>query len=225
VTRTHQSSSPSPTRPPRSAGEATAVALLDPDSQTWLDHLAPTSPEHDSTVEALHQLLLKAARFEIQRRRAGNLEVEIGSDDLAEQAAADALVHLLDRLDDFHGQSRFTTWAMKFAVVEAGIKARRRAWSERKLSLEPASWTWIADGRATRGSDPETAELLAAVRTAICRDLSRRQRQVLVATAVNGIPIDVVAERLNTTRGSLYKTIHAARRKLRAALAARGLSA
>jgi RNA polymerase sigma-70 factor (ECF subfamily) len=172
-------------------------------------------------MEALRELLLEAARFEIQRRRAGHPEIDIDCDDLAQQAAADALVHLLDRLDEFHGQSRFTTWASKFAIVDAGVKARRWAWRGREVPLEPATWIWIADDRAT-GAD---LELVAPVATAIRHDLSRRQRQALVATTINGVPIDVVAERLDTTRGALSKTIHTARRKLRAVLVARGLSA
>jgi RNA polymerase sigma-70 factor (ECF subfamily) len=47
---------------------------------------------------------------------------------------------------------------------------------------------------------------------------------VLVALAVNGIPIDVLAERLNTNRGALYKTLHDARQKLRKHLEKRGLA-
>jgi RNA polymerase sigma-70 factor (ECF subfamily) len=199
VTRTHQPS-------------------FDPDSQAWLDRLTPTNPEHDSTMEALRELLLEAARFEIQRRRTGHPEIDIDCDDLAQQAAADALVHLLDRLGEFRGQSRFTSWAMKFAIVEAGIKARRRAWRGREVPLEPATWAWIADDRAAGAN-------LELVATTIRHDLSRRQRQALVATTINGVPIDVAAEHLDTTRGALSKTIHAARRKLRAALAAHGLSA
>jgi RNA polymerase sigma-70 factor (ECF subfamily) len=111
---------------------------------------------------------------------------------------------------------------MKFAVVEAGIKARRRTWRRRDVPLAPTSSTWIADGRATGDSDPEAAELLAVLEPAIRDDLSGRQRQVLMAAAVNGVPIDVVSERLNTTRGALYESLHAARRKLRTALAAGG---
>jgi RNA polymerase sigma-70 factor (ECF subfamily) len=46
---------------------------------------------------------------------------------------------------------------------------------------------------------------------------------VLVALALNGVPIDVLAERLSTTRGALYKTLHDARRKLRTYLEESGL--
>ena len=198
------------------------VDLLDTESQAWLDRLAPDSRERDAAVAELHALLLKAARFEINRRRASLPRGDC--DDLAQQSADDALVAVLRRLPDFRGDSRFTTWAYKFALLEAGVKVRRRAWQGREVQLEPEHWELIPRGGATPQEDVETAELLAGLRDAIERDLSPHQRQVLVAVTLQDVPIDVLAERLDTTRGALYKTIHDARRKLRAALAAREMS-
>src|SRR4051812_14278814 len=191
-------------------------APLDSESQAWLDRLDPSSRERDAAVGELHALLLKAARFEVNRRGAGD------ADDLAQQSADDALVSVLRRLPDFRGDSRFTTWAYKFALYEAGVKVRRRAWQGRELPVEPETWALMAEGRTTPQAAVETGELLAALQEAIERDLSRHQREVLVAVTLNDVPIDVLAERLNTTRGALYKTIHDARRRLRAALAERG---
>jgi RNA polymerase sigma-70 factor (ECF subfamily) len=65
---------------------------------------------------------------------------------------------------------------------------------------------------------------VAALQNAISETLTPHQRQVLIALAVNGVPIDVLAARLRTTRGALYKTLHDARKKLRGQLAARGLT-
>jgi RNA polymerase sigma-70 factor, ECF subfamily len=194
------------------------VDVLDAESQAWLERLAPDSRERDAAVGELHALLLKAARFEVGRRGVAD------GDDLAQQSADDALVAVLRRLPDFRGDSRFTTWAYKFALLEAGVKCRRRAWQGRELQLEPATWERFDHGGATPHEQIETAELLAALREAIERELSPHQRRVLVAVALQGVPIDVLAERLDTTRGALYKTIHDARRKLRAALAAREMS-
>ncbi len=194
------------------------MAVLDAESQAWLDRLAPDSRERDAAVGELHALLLKAARFELSRRGVAD------GDDLAQQSADDALVAVLRRLPDFRGDSRFTTWAYKFALLEAGVKARRRAWQDREVQLEPEHWELIPRGGATPQEDLETAELLGHLRDAIARDLSPHQRQVLLAVTLHDVPIDVLAERLDTTRGALYKTIHDARRKLRAALAARELS-
>ena len=147
-----------------------------------------------------------------------------GDDDLAQQAADDALMAILRKLDDFRGESRFTTWAYKFALYEAAVKLRRRSWQDRELPLEPDAWPQFASRALSPHEQVAGSELLAALRDAISERLSAHQREVLVAVTLNAIPIDVLAERLNTTRGALYKTLHDARRKLRSALAAAGYS-
>jgi RNA polymerase sigma-70 factor (ECF subfamily) len=208
----------------RSPGAAGPIQGFDRESQAWIAGLNAENPERGASVATLHELLLKAARFEIGRRRAAISHLrDNDADDLAQQSADDALVAVLDKLDDFRGDSRFTTWAYKFALIEAATKIRRRAWQEREIPLEPDGWALIADQRSTPQRDAETAQLLAALWEAIDEDLSEHQRDVLVATALNDVPIDVLAERLDTTRAALYKTIHDARHKLRAALAARDL--
>jgi RNA polymerase sigma-70 factor (ECF subfamily) len=209
---------------PASGASPTEAARFDAESQAWIERLAPGSPARDAALEALHALLLKAARFEIDRRRAAFPQLRGDDhDDLAHQSADDALVAVLAKLGEFRGDSRFTTWAYKFALLEAAVKVRRRAWQGREVPLEPDAWAAIASAGSTPQHDAEATELLAALRDAIERDISPHQREVLVAIALNDVPIDVLAERLDTTRGALYKTIHDARRKLRAALAARGL--
>jgi RNA polymerase sigma-70 factor, ECF subfamily len=197
---------------------------LDAESQAWVDRLAPEGRDREAAIAGLHALLLKGARFEVNRRRAAFPQLRGDDrDDLAHQSADDALVAVLGKLDEFRGDSRFTTWAYKFALFEAGAKVRRRAWQGRELPLEPESWALIANGDSTPHQSAETTELFAALQEAIEDELSPHQREVFVAATLNDVPIDVLAERLHTTRGALYKTIHDARRKLRAALATRGL--
>jgi RNA polymerase sigma-70 factor, ECF subfamily len=197
---------------------------MDPESRAWLERLDERSRDRDTAIQELHALLLRAARFEVGRRRRSHPHLRGDDfDDLAHQSADDALLAILNKLHDFRGDSRFTTWAYKFALFEAGVKVRRRAWQGRELPLEPEAWAQMAQRRPTPQDDAETNELLAGLRDAIASDLTAHQREVLVAVALNDVPIDVLAERLDTTRGALYKTIHDARRKLRAALAARGL--
>jgi len=205
---------------------AKRAARLDPESQAWIDRLSPQSPQRDAAIVALHAHLLKAARYEVARRRASFPHLRGDDfDDLAQQSADDALVSVLGKLDDFRGDSRFTTWAYKFALFEAGTKIRRRAWQGHELPLAPESWSVFAQAGATPQADAETAELLLAVQDAVRTQLSPHQREVLVAVTLNDVPIDVLAERLNTTRGALYKTVHDARHKLRRGLALRGLAA
>ena len=224
VNYTEQLPPPAATKLAPAVGSAQSMPHLDPESRAWIDSLGGNGSEREPAIEVLHGLLLKAARFEVNRRSTKRSPLRWGNrDDLAQQSADDALVAVLSKLDDFRGESRFTTWAYKFALLEVGSKLRRRAWQRREIPLEPESWLLIADRHSTPPRDLETAELLAVLREAIQHDLSHRQRQVLVATTLNDVPIDVLAERLGTTRGALYKTIHDARHKLRAALTARGL--
>jgi RNA polymerase sigma-70 factor (ECF subfamily) len=145
-------------------------------------------------------------------------------DAVAAQAADDALVALLAKLDDFHGESRFTTWAYKFAVLEAGRRAHLHEWRRRDMALAAVSWKRLAVPAAGVDGGPEHLELLGALASGI-DVLTSHQRCVLVALAIDRVPIDVLAERLNTTRGALYQTLHDARRQLRHTLLERGLVA
>jgi RNA polymerase sigma-70 factor, ECF subfamily len=127
------------------------------------------------------------------------------------------------KLHTYRGDSRFTTWAYKFALLEAGVKVRRRAWHSREIPLEEDGWARLPDRHAGPSGEAETAELLGAVRDAIAGHLTPHQRSVLIAITLNDVPIDVLAARLGTTRGALYKTLHDARAKLRSRLADEGL--
>jgi RNA polymerase sigma-70 factor, ECF subfamily len=195
------------------------------DSRAWLRALRSEGAERDEAVTRLHELLLRAARFEVSRRRAALAHVR-GEElhDIAMQAADDALVAVLAKLDDYRGASRFTTWAYKFALLEAGVRLRRRAWQERELVLEPEVWPLMADAGQSPQHQAEANELVLAITDSIDCCLTEHQREVLVALTLNGVPLDVLSERLNTTRGALYKTLHDARRKLRAELATRGFA-
>jgi RNA polymerase sigma-70 factor (ECF subfamily) len=196
---------------------------LDTESLEWLRSLRAQGQEHEAAVARLHALLLRAARFEVSRRRAGLPHLR-GSDldDLAQQAADDALVGVLGRLDSFRGASRFTTWAYKFALLEAAVKLRKRAWQGREVPLEPEAWPLVAGSGLGPEAEAEQGELLAAIQRAVDAALTPHQRDVLVSLALNDVPIDVLAERLGTNRGALYKTLHDARRTLRRRLEAEG---
>ena len=122
---------------------------------------------------------------------------------------------VLGKLDSFRGASRFTTWAYKFALLEAGVKARRRAWRGREIAIDEERWPEIPDRGLSAHERLEQEELLRAIQHAVRTELTPHQREVFCALALNGVPIDVLAERLGSTRGALYKTLHDARRKLR----------
>lgn len=129
----------------------------------------------------------------------------------------EALLRVLDRLDSFRGDSRFTTWAMAVAVRVSMTELRRRRWATEPLDerlIELAA-------PGPPGGDGNTSgirgELLSTLRTAIAEQLTPRQRQVLLGE-LEGIPQVVLAERLSATPGAIYKVSHDARKKLKAGL-------
>lgn len=198
---------------------------LDEASRQWVHDLRAPGPAGEAAAARLHGLLLKAARFEIARRAPAVPQLSAAElDDLAHQAAGDAAMSVLRRLDDFRGESRFTTWAYKFALLEASVKVRRKAWGDRELWFEPETWGWFEDPAAGPEERAERTLLLAAIQEGIAVALTDRQRQVLIALALNGVPIDVLAERLGSNRNALYKSLHDARWKLRAHLESAGFS-
>lgn len=198
----------------------------DEESAAWLQALRPGSPLRDEAVRRLHDLLLAAAHREVLRR-CGLLSRPLSYadiKDLATQCANDATVAVLGRLPSYKGASRFTTWAYKFAILTAAVAVRRLAWADREVPTDPLAWPIPPDLSLDLPEQQAEANAVAqALRTAIDHVLTPHQREVLLATAVHGVPIDVLADRLATTRGALYKTLHTARGRLRRELERQGL--
>jgi RNA polymerase sigma-70 factor, ECF subfamily len=198
---------------------------LDHESRAWLDGLRSTGIEHARALERLHDLLLRAAHNEARRRRHVYPEIAGAElDDLCRQAADDAVVAVMGKLDGYRGASRFTTWAYAFVIFEVSVKLRRHAWRGRDIPTadDDAAWDRLAGAAEAAQSQLESAELLRALRRAVAEELTHRQREVFVAVALNDVEIDVVAERLHSTRGAVYKVLHDARRKLRSVLERNG---
>jgi RNA polymerase sigma-70 factor (ECF subfamily) len=224
VIRVSVSINPHAPAPKRPAVEAHDARSLDQDSRGWLRTLRASGATRDQAIARLHALLLRAASFEVARRRPRLPHLRDQLDEIALEAADDALISVLARLDDFRGDSRFTTWAYKFAVLNAAVKLRKRAWQGREVPLEPETWSLFASLATEPADELEQRELLSTLQTGIGDVLTPRQRRVFVALALNDVPIDVLADRLNTTRGALYKTLHDARRNLRTYLAQCGFA-
>lgn len=200
--------------------EAGRERLLDSESRAWVAALADEAPGREEALKRLHALLVSAARFQLARR-ATALQLRGESiAELATEAADDALVAVLAHVDEFRGESRFTTWACKFAILNVWTTLRRRQWKEREDLLgHDESLDLVPSGTAGTG-DIERHELWELLRRALTDVLTERQRAVFVAVAIHGVPIDILADRFATNRGAIYKTLHDARRKLRAALEA-----
>ena len=204
-------------------GRVAAVAALDADPAEWPRVLAGTGPQREAALAQLHALLLRIARGEVARRGPRLRLTGPELDDLAYQAAADALIAITSKLAQFRGESRFTTWAYKFVIFEVSAKIGRHFWRHPSVPFDAEDWDRLPD---RFGFDPaqeaEWRDLLAALRQAVDEVLTARQRRVFVALVLNGVPLDTLVLEMATNRNAIYKTMFDARRKLRAALVANG---
>ena len=199
----------------------------DPDvereNSRWVRDLSVAGPPREAACGELYPLLVRIAKSEA-RRRAPLLELDGPElEDIAHQAAADALMAVIERLDRFRGEARFTTWASKFAIFNVSTKMNRHFWRRREIPYEQEDWARLASRFDLSPDDEAQVRAFAgAVKTAVEESLSERQRLVFVATVLNGMPIDVLADELGSTHNALYKVLFDARKKLRAALVADG---
>jgi RNA polymerase sigma-70 factor (ECF subfamily) len=200
-----------------------STTRLDRESKRWIDQLRAGHPRHDRALAELHDLLLRVAFHELSRRRR-----QLGSitgpefEDLAQQAANDAVISVLAKLEEFRGLSRFTTWAYKFAIFAVSATVARHAWRRQPPSRRELAFEQLPDSLAARPGDRlERREQLGVLSAAI-GELTDRQREVFVAVALNDVPIDVLAVALGTNRNAIYKNLFDARRSLRARMAAAG---
>jgi RNA polymerase sigma-70 factor (ECF subfamily) len=203
---------------------ATRTATLDPESAEWIRALEGTQAEREATRLRLHAMLLRIARHEV-RRRSGHLQIAGPElDDVAHQAAADAMVAIIAKAGRFRGESRFTTWAYKFVIFEVSTKIGRHFWRNRTVAMDDEDWSRLPD---RFGLDPaheaEWRDLVTALHEAVDDDLTDRQRQVFVAIVLNGASLDALVAELGSNRNAIYKMLFDARRKLRAALVAKGV--
>ena len=194
---------------------------LDPVSRAWLEQLHARGPVRDAAIARLHALLLRETRFEVRRRTAA-LAHPSGRDleDLAVQAADDALIVILAKLEDFRGDALFTTWARRFAALEVPGEIRRRLGHTRETPNDGDGWLAQRPGSEDPEELAEVRDLARTVGRLIADRLTAHQREVLLAMAVEEVPTDRLALELHSTPGALYKTLHDARAKLRDALAA-----
>jgi len=199
------------------------VQNLDEESSAWLRRLSADSRDRAAAERDLHAKLVRIALAEVRRRQSRTPVAGPELDDLAYQAAADAMLAILAKLGDFRGESRFTTWAYRFVILEVSGKLGRHYWRNPPVALDAGQWERLPD---RLGLDPErhaeAAGILAEVRRVVDEELTSHQRRVFIAIVVDGIPLDALAAELGVRRNAVYKVIFDARRKIRRALAANG---
>jgi RNA polymerase sigma-70 factor, ECF subfamily len=207
-----------------SDSDAGAPGLVaDPDSARWLRTLADTGRDGEEALARLHELLLRIARGELRRRSGQHPITGPELDDIARQATDDALLAITAKLATFRGESRFTTWAYKFVILEVSSKLGRHFWQRPTVALEAEDWERLPDRFGMGPADrAQWQGLIDALRAAVEQELTERQRRVFVAIVLNGVPLDALVVQLGSNRNAIYKTMFDARRKLRAALVANG---
>jgi len=150
---------------------------------------------------------------------------------LAEEVTQDTLLRVLDHLDSFEGRSRFTTWVQKIAVRIALTELRRRRWRDFSLDSlveeneEGVSFpSLMIDPAPNPDALTQQSDMLQRIGRLINEELTDKQRQALVATAIEGVPLEEVARRMDMKRNALYKLLHDARLRLKKRLANEGLT-
>lgn len=206
----------------------TTVSALDAPADgvpaDWILALSSSGTEQQLALRALHGLMVRAAAHQVWRMRGALPDSSPATVDIiVNQAADEAMAALLRKLHTFEGRSRFTTWAFKFAILQAANDVRRLQWQHREVELRDLDLAHMpTDSHEAPEHHAEGSDLARALADAMHTCLTPHQRRVAVALLVDGVPIDVLAERLGSNRNALYKTVHDVRHRLRADLTRRG---
>ena len=198
--------------------------MHDRSNSEWIAALS--GPDPGEAIDDLRSILVRGLRFALSSRVKGELDM------LVDDFVQDALVRILDKINTFRGESRFTTWAQKIAVRVAFSEMRRQRWKDISLQdLMPADddfGDFTPAVLSDPGPNPEqqtTQKLMIDMVMRLIKDeLTDRQREAIMAIMVGGMPLEEVAKRMDTNRNALYKLIHDARKRLHARLADEGLT-
>jgi RNA polymerase sigma-70 factor (ECF subfamily) len=207
--------------------------MVERTNEQWIAELTGPPDIQAQALEDLRQRLQRGIFYYLSRERSDLSHLSSQElTQMAEDLAQDATLRVLDNLDSFRGDSRFTTWATKVAVRVAISDLRRARYKDFSLDGLAAADELFPSTIASVGNLPdpspedaaERTEIMAKISAALDEALTERQRTALVAVALQGVPMEVVADRMNTNRNALYKLLHDARRKLRTHLEKQGLT-
>lgn len=207
--------------------------MLDRTNEQWLADLTGTPEQQSPAIEDLRERLQRGIYYYLSRERSDLSSLSSSEiTQMAEDLAQDATLRVMENLDSFRGDSRFTTWATKIAVRVAISDLRRARYRDFSLDdltadgdLMPGTTNALAGTpEHTPENQTEREDVMQKISAALKDALTDRQYQALVAVALQDIPLEVVAERMGTNRNALYKLLHDARRKLRTYLETEGLS-
>lgn len=199
---------------------------MDRDNATWIADLQAEGKQQARAISDLREILMRILPKALSRWLPPNSP---HFDAFLEDVAQETLVRVLDRLETFEGRSKFTTWVYTIAVRIGLSELRLQKWKEVSLNaLEEGSEPDSMPFKRFEASAPNPETSLSrqnAVRwvmAVIEQELTPKQRAVMKAVAIQGVPMDVVAERMGTNRNALYKLMHDARLKLKQHLELQG---
>ena len=185
-----------------------AVTMSTIEKDNWVERLTGPDEVKDQAIGELRGILLRGLRATVRNRYDNRIQ--------AEDIVQDALLKVLDKIDTFQGRSKFTTWAMSISVRLAISEMRRRHFKDvsiedlgDRLSFEPQ-----ASEEPQEDIDEEKISLLTKLRELIETKLTSKQRDA-VHSLLNGMPVEVFAEKTGSNRNAVYKLVHDARSKLR----------
>lgn len=191
-------------------------------NEEWLAGLR--GPARDGALADLRAFVVRGLRYGLANRS------DVDEANL-EDFAQDALLKILDALDTFRGESKFTTWAQKIAIRVALTELRRKRWQDMSLDgiIDAQGLDFVPDMLVdtTAGPDQQAVQrqFLTTLRRLIATELTDKQRQALVAVRIHGMPLEEVARRMGSNRNAMYKLLHDARQRLKSKLEDEGLTA
>ncbi len=207
--------------------------MIERTNEQWLAELTGPPDVQAPALEDLRSRLQRGIYYYLSRERSdlANLSNQELTQ-MAEDLAQDATLRVIENLESFRGDSRFTTWATKIAVRVAISDLRRARYKDFSLDdltadgdLMPGTASAVNSSVPPGPEDAtERADVMAKISRSLEEALTERQYQALTAVALQGVPLEIVAEQMGTNRNALYKLLHDARRKLRSHLEAQGLS-
>ena len=198
-------------------------------NEEWCYALQTQGEEQAIAIADLREFLLHASRYSVSRSLGGLTSIsDYEVQQLAEDSAQEALLAILNHLSEFRSDSKFTTWAYKFAINFSLMAARHERWKgvsldrlidEVDLPDSPILDSGPSDDPALQA---QQSEIWAMLKEVIETELTKRQQQVLKAMVFDEIPLDEIAQHFESNRNAIYKLMHDARQKLKARLEMRG---
>ncbi len=191
----------------------------------WLSDLRSTGLARENALADLRAMILAGLSYALANWLSPS---HPQFDALAEDVAQQTLLRVLDTLNSFEQRSHFTTWVHKIAVRVALTELRHLRWKDASLDAlmdqrgEHMPMVMVSSDVPAQATEQHA--MLSMIQRLIMEELTDKQRQAMMTVNVQGLPLEVVAERMGMNRNALYKLLHDARLRLKRRMAREGLT-